>query len=693
MCSSDSSILCSTIETPCAGGTGTCKERGLYIGTAQSFNDCDPADENAIGNNPNCCVPKSGKGSYNVKRHLTTVEFKGKDQVRKDEYPCSDDGLTVDKKCAYSTRVYRDQARNFIIRNSDRQPYLLTVALHAPHFGFASPIRTERHYQTPKHGSSKHLRAHRPNNPSKYWGIIEEMDAATGEILDLLDRTQVCDVDPYLSCDNGDCTNAQGQCIPIGRCSDSHDICGGSVNCGGAGSCQPQADNTIFAFFSDHGRPHGGSDYGDPKLRGGKGDSFEGGLKVGLLLRTPDQIRRCVDVNGDPVTPSETCSPGGDPCTNGVCEPVARSNAVGSIVDIYATLADAAGYDLNGATHYEVHPRLCSGTQNPCHTDTQCDGGSCVYSADTVVVDGRSLLANWDTPSSGTTSRQVVYGSYPGDGIIATTTAGLFYSENGVNPPPVGQEFALGTCAYDSKLDHPNEGRRARGGSCDVCDPSLGGHLNSGCTGKWCKLSTNVCVDESHDLSCPVGSSIEDDVCLNETPPDDVIDLSKLVGDSVYSPPNPRPDPGWGLYQCRTSSDCPSGFGATLKCKKNVWVKCNACLKSTWKLRSTAATGGDPSIPGPGSNPSKLFDTRSNPTEDERLNFHFQGCLKENGALRDLSAPLPGPYDEEILRVENQLLNGDVQSSSATAADLQGWYNCISNVGLPSGQSVCTTGY
>lgn len=175
---------------------------------------------------------------------------------RKGDFPCKDnDGTTLQftsttlvpsDNCRHSVRVYRDLARDFIERHrEDAQPFFLVVALNAIKGPHKAPERTERHYETL---GVKVPRA--KGRGERYWALIEEVDAAVGQLLHHLD--QVNDV-----------------------------------------SGQPLRKNTVVFLTSDHGAPH--REYGIPMLRGGKGSSFEGGAQVGLLARN------CIA--GDPPAP------------------------------------------------------------------------------------------------------------------------------------------------------------------------------------------------------------------------------------------------------------------------------------------------------------------------------------------------------------------------------------------------------
>ncbi len=96
-------------------------------------------------------------------------------------------------------------------------------------------------------------------------------------------------------------------------------------------------------------------------------------------------------------------------------------------------------------------------------------------------------------------------------------------------------------------------------------------------------------------------------------------------------------------------SECP----ANLKCKSNVWVKCNACSTNPqWKLKLNKDE-----------QPIELFDLRSNPEEDPLLN-----CLDP-------------PYHPAFIGQKNEIV---------TPTDAQpltpGWRACVND-------PTCTTPY
>jgi len=117
------------------------------------------------------------------------------------------------------------------------------------------------------------------------------------------------------------------------------------------------------------------------------------------------------------------------------------------------------------------------------------------------------------------------------------------------------------------------------------------------------------------------------------------------------------------LYRCERDSDCPPG--ANLKCRKNVWIKCNTCVTATWKLKG-----------GPDGTSKRLFDVSSNPEEEERLNF----VTCEDSSGQTLS---PGVNNVKGVLEGDPGLGGDPSPSSGVS--LKGWLSCMS--------SQCTTPY
>ncbi len=158
----------------------------------------------------------------------------------------------------YCTDLFRREAVRFIRENKDR-PFFLYLPLNAPHGasnldpvirtgGAQAPDEWRKMYPElyAKEGTQDGTRygkpgkvANRALRQANYLGAVTAMDAAIGEVLNLLDEQRL-------------------------------------------------TENTIVIFFSDNGGS-GGAD--NTPLRGGKGQMFEGGIRVCCLARFPGRIR------------------------------------------------------------------------------------------------------------------------------------------------------------------------------------------------------------------------------------------------------------------------------------------------------------------------------------------------------------------------------------------------------------------
>ncbi len=632
-CTSD--VQC---PAPPGGGDAKCEARGLYLGTTRgaetdginnsndnrrTFNDCP--DVQATKSKKDCCLPKGtggrDEGPYLASPHLTgTAEPLGQDNRKDGLRPCSNMGLTKDVPCAYSTRVYRDQARNFIIRNAHLEPFFLVVTFNATHGKFAAPASTEDHYRTKIEGNM--VTPKNPNEkPVEYWGMLEELDAGIGEILALLDKTQVCAADPSKACSEG-CPAGTG-CINLGRDTSDSNVCGS-----GSG-CDPLSKRTVVFFTADQGRPAAG--YGNPDLRGGKGDVFDGGIRVGMLAHHPDQKRGVCwsSTEGptracDPDVPGQcglgTCIDGPGICRDGAttptqCDPEAETTGcanpqqepcdplevhtpvLASMVDLYPTVAEIAGI---GPYLIDGQAPLASGANPP-----RTQGRSFLWA-----------LTNPD-PTTGrpTKARERAYASYPGAGITVVTE-----EHDAVNlRDPQTQLPPYRVCIYDSKVDNPTAQRRIIAGSCEStpCTPA---------DNKWCKLPGRVCV-------------LQSDLTTGGTPAPRLESFS-------FSPTNPQK----ALLRCTNDASCPNG----LECTPDVWIKCNAEQRDTlWKYRPTGS--------GQNADAGDLFELRSNPGEEAELDCRFSPVNAGNA-------------------ISNALFNTpDNPNNPDTYDDLQNWKNCTSN--------------
>lgn len=168
-----------------------------------------------------------------------------------------DNSPTTEDKGTYATYLFQREAVRFIRENEDR-PFFLYLPFNAPHGASSldpkirgaaqAPQRWRRMYPDlfQQEGYTEGTRYGKPATvPNKalrkthYLGSVTAMDAAIGEVLDLLDEFRL-------------------------------------------------AENTIVIFFSDNGGS-GGAD--NSPLRGGKSRMFEGGTRVCCLVRYPRRIQ------------------------------------------------------------------------------------------------------------------------------------------------------------------------------------------------------------------------------------------------------------------------------------------------------------------------------------------------------------------------------------------------------------------
>ncbi|NNE58482.1 MAG: arylsulfatase [Hellea sp.] len=175
-------------------------------------------------------------------------------------YDLQENGTSVQRDGTYATDVHGDETVRYItdIRDPDK-PFFAYVPFLAPHSPMQAPEALKAKYPD---------RKDRPFTQKTYAAMVDSLDHNVGKIMDALD--------------------AQGI-----------------------------ADNTIVLFFSDNG---GLAAFGadNSPYRGGKLETFEGGVRVGGILRWPAQI-----------------------------EAGQASDAVVSVLDLYPSLAAAAGVDMS----------------------------------------------------------------------------------------------------------------------------------------------------------------------------------------------------------------------------------------------------------------------------------------------------------------------------------------------------------
>ena len=167
-----------------------------------------------------------------------------------------DNEPTIEDRGTYCTDLFRREALRFVRENKDR-PFFLYLPFNAPHGASNLDPAIRVAAQAPDEWRQKYpelyareafVEGTRYGQPAKvpnaalrkthYLGSVTAMDAAIGDVLDLLDKYRL-------------------------------------------------TENTIVLFFSDNGGA-GGAD--NSPLRAGKGQVFEGGIRVCCLARYPPQI-------------------------------------------------------------------------------------------------------------------------------------------------------------------------------------------------------------------------------------------------------------------------------------------------------------------------------------------------------------------------------------------------------------------
>lgn len=162
-------------------------------------------------------------------------------------------GVSIDDE-GYESFLLGAEARRYIRERDTSKPFFMYMPFIAPHTPLDAPEDLQAKYadleDTRKPARSKQTDQTRminrlmlqPSARPMYAAVVDGMDQAIGTVLDTLDAEGV-------------------------------------------------ADNTIVLFFSDNGGAAyatGGAD--NVPLRGGKGETFEGGIRVVSVMRWPDEL-------------------------------------------------------------------------------------------------------------------------------------------------------------------------------------------------------------------------------------------------------------------------------------------------------------------------------------------------------------------------------------------------------------------
>ena len=218
----------------------------------------------------------------------------GKDFQRNGE-DIDDDG--------YETFLLADEVSRYIRERDQSKPFFVYMPFIAPHTPLDAPqdlqdkykdINTDLEPSRAKGTDDTRRMAKLLMQPSArpmYAAVVDGMDQAIGQVLDTLDSEGI-------------------------------------------------ADNTIVLFFSDNGGAAysvGGAD--NVPLRGGKGETFEGGIRVVSVMRWPESIK-----------------------------PAQKLTDIMTVMDVFPTLADAAGIEAQHKRKLDgrsMWPAITEGVKQP----------------------------------------------------------------------------------------------------------------------------------------------------------------------------------------------------------------------------------------------------------------------------------------------------------------------------------------
>lgn len=211
-------------------------------------------------------------------------------------------GTSIDDQ-GYETYLLADEVSRYIRERDTSKPFFVYMPFIAPHTPLDAPQELQDKYKdintdlkpSRAEGTDKTRFISKlmlmPSARPMYAAVVDGMDQAIGQVLDTLDKEKL-------------------------------------------------SDNTIVLFFSDNGGAAysvGGAD--NVPLRGGKGETFEGGIRVVSLMRWPGRI------------------PKGKKLTD-----------IMTVMDAFPTLADAAGIETKNRRKLDgrsMWPAISEGKRQP----------------------------------------------------------------------------------------------------------------------------------------------------------------------------------------------------------------------------------------------------------------------------------------------------------------------------------------
>ena len=211
-------------------------------------------------------------------------------------------GVSIDDQ-GYETFILADEASRWIKARDKEKPFFLYMPFIAPHTPLDAPEDLKAKYKDlpdnreparSKNTDRSRLMSKlmmRPSARPMYAAVVDAMDQAIGRVLKTLDDEGI-------------------------------------------------AEDTIVFFFSDNGGAAyalGGAD--NVPLRGGKGETFEGGIRVVSVMRWPGKI-----------------------------EAGAKMDSIMSVMDVFPTLAEATGVPVNPTFELDgrsLWPAIAEGKKIP----------------------------------------------------------------------------------------------------------------------------------------------------------------------------------------------------------------------------------------------------------------------------------------------------------------------------------------